>query len=83
MRNPIMQMLNASSPMARNGNNVLGRIAEIKRAINGQPADALFNRMMHENPQFAQFVQQNQGKSPEQILRDYGLDANLLQSILR
>lgn len=30
--------------------------------------------MMKSNPQFAQFVEQNRGKSPEQIAKENGID---------
>lgn len=43
----------------------------------------LFDDMMRSNPQFRDFVQKNQGKSPEQIAKDYGLNPNLLKNLIR
>ena len=40
---------------------------------NGDPS-ALVNRLMQTNPSFAQFVQANRGKTPEQAFADNGLD---------
>ena len=51
--------------------------------LNGQPVEAVYNRMMQTNPEFVKFVQQNQGKSPEQMACDYGIDPQLLQNIFR
>lgn len=39
----------------------------------GDPA-ALAQQMMQSNPQFRQFVEQNKGKSPDQIAREHGFD---------
>lgn len=35
---------------------------------------ALAQQMMESNPQFRQFVEQNKGKSPDQIAREHGFD---------
>lgn len=78
MTNPILNALNGS----RNG-NLLGRLAEIKQVINGQPIDAVYNRLLQTNPQFQQFVKQNQGKSIEQLACEFGVDPNMLQNVLR
>lgn len=72
MNNPILSKLN-------NGNNMLGLLGALK---NGNP-DAIFNQMMQSNPQFANFVKTNQGKSPEQIARENGIDLGMLNQFLR
>lgn len=38
---------------------------------------------MRTNPQFASFYRQNQGKSPEQIAKEYGIDENVLRMFLK
>lgn len=70
MANPILQMLGSM----RQGNSLVGRVAEVRRMLNGQGPEVLFNRMMQNNPAFAQFVQENKGKSPEQLAQEYGID---------
>lgn len=70
MANPILQMLGSM----RQGNSLAGRVAEVRRMLNGQGPEVLFNRMMQNNPEFAQFVQENKGKSPEQLAQEYGID---------
>ena len=70
MANPILQMLGSM----HQGNSLVGKVAEVRRMLNGQGPEVLFNRMMQNNPAFAQFVQENRGKSPEQLAQEYGID---------
>jgi hypothetical protein len=62
-----------------NGNSIFQLIQSLK---NGNP-QAIFNRMIQDNPQFAQFVEQNRGKSPEQIAKDYNVDISAIEQFLR
>lgn len=48
---------------------------------NGDPS-ALMQHLMRTNPRFAQFVAQNQGKTPEQAFRENGLDWAQFRGIL-
>lgn len=43
------------------------------QAAMGDP-QGLFDQLMRDNPQFRRFVDDNRGKSPEQIARDNGID---------
>lgn len=36
------------------------------------------SRLMQSNPQFAQFVNENRGKTPAQIAQEHGIDPSLL-----
>lgn len=68
-------------------------LAKLKEAIsNGkQPVrelkhsnpEQLMEKMMEANPQFAAFVNQNKGKSPEQIARENGIDFNMVQKMFK
>ncbi|WP_298626419.1 hypothetical protein [uncultured Senegalimassilia sp.] len=49
-------------------------------AMRQQGPDAVFNSLMGSNPQFRQFVEQNRGKTPEQIAREHGIDFAALRS---
>lgn len=40
------------------------------------PSNVLFNQMYQSNPQFRQFADSMQGKSPEQAFRENGLNFN-------
>jgi len=72
--NPILQQLNPQNSMLKN-------LLQLKQGI--QNPEALFQTMLNSNPQFAQFVQQNQGKTVEQIASAYGIDLNQIQQLLK
>ncbi len=72
--------------MAGRINNALGAYAQIKQMVpmlKGQNPDQLLQMFAQKNPQFAQFVRANQGKSPQQIAADYGIDMSLVQQLLK
>lgn len=82
MTNPIIQAISAAGrPLQNNG--LASRLAEVQRLLNGQAPEVLFDRMMKTNPAFAQFVQQNAGRSPEELARAYGIDPELVRSLFR
>ena len=59
-------------------NDMSSRIDSLRQMVGGNP-DAFMQRMMQTNPQFAEFVNANRNKTPEQIAADYGLDINPLR----
>lgn len=71
--NPILSMLQNS------GGNLLSQIASIKNMLEGKNADELYNSMLQNNPQFKAFVEQNKGKSIEQIAKENGINPQLLK----
>lgn len=73
MLNPMMKMLSVQS----SNNNILSTISAIK---NGN-SNILFEKMLKTNPQFQQFIQQNQGKSPEQIAQEHGININDIKNL--
>lgn len=50
--------------------------------VSGDP-QPLFNQMIQSNPQFAQFVAMNAGKTPEQAFADNGLDYSQVRNLMR
>lgn len=42
----------------------------------------VFNQMMQTNQQFKSFVEQNKGKSVEQIAKEHNIDMNLLKQFM-
>lgn len=46
--------------------------------MNGNP-DELYKQLMANNPQFKSFVEQNAGKTPEQIAKEHGINPDLLK----
>ena len=75
--NPIIRQM-----MGNNANGMLARAMQAKQMLGGNP-DAMFRQMMQNNPQFAQFVQENQGRTPEQIAQAYGIDVGMLNQLMR
>ena len=57
------------------GNSLFSRLNQIKGMLNGDP-NAMYQQMMQSNPQFAEFVRANQGKTPDQIAQENGIDMN-------
>ena len=41
----------------------------------------MVDRLSRTNPQFARFVAENRGKTPEQIASDYGVDYSLVRQL--
>ena len=77
--NPLMASM---SPM-NNMRNMMQMVNGIKQMMNGQNPDTVMKLFAQKNQQFAQFLRDNQGKSPQQIAQDYGLDWNMVQGFLK
>ena len=69
--NPILQQMMPK-------NNMLNQLRGLKQMLGGNP-QAMYDKMLRENPQFKSFVEANQNKSPEQIAKDYGIDFNQIR----
>lgn len=46
--------------------------------MSGMTPDQAVGRLMQTNPKFAQFVNENRGKTPAQIAQEHGIDPSLL-----
>lgn len=77
--NPLM----ASMGPMNNMRQMMQMVNGIKQMMNGQNPDTVMKLFSQKNPQFAQFLRDNQGKSPQQIARDYGIDWNMVQNFLK
>lgn len=53
-------------------NNLLSQLLSIKNP------DAFYQKMIVNNPQFAKFIEDNKGKTPEQIAKENGVDPRIL-----
>lgn len=78
--NPLMQAM-GGTPFA-NIQSIMNQIGQLRQLAGDNP-NAAIHMLSQRNPQFAQFLQQNKGKSPEQIAKDYGIDWNMVQSIMK
>lgn len=74
--NPLMSSMN-------NMQQMMQMVGSIKQMMIGQNPDAVMKLFAQRNPQFAQFMKENQGKSPEQIAKDYGLDWNMVHQFIK
>lgn len=77
--NPLM----ASMGPMNNMRQMMQMVNGIKQMMNEQNPDTVMKTFAQKNPQFAQFLRDNQGKSPQQIAQDYGLDWNMVQVFLK
>ena len=77
--NPLM----ASMGPMNNMRQIMQMVNGIKQMMNGQNPDTVMKMFAQKNPQFAQFLRDNQGKSPQQIAQEYGLDWNMVQGFLK
>lgn len=85
-RNPMLDMLSVASRQVTPQNNPMAMMGQLKQmvgVIRGQDPRQVAQLMAQRNPQFAEFLRQNQGKSPEQIAADYGIDMNLVRELMR
>lgn len=77
--NPLM----ASMGPMNNMRQMMQMVNVIKQMMNGQNPDTVMKLFAQKNPQFSQFLRDNQGKSPQQIAQEYGLDWNMVQGFLK
>ena len=85
-RNPMLDVLGAASGSSSPQNNpmaMMGQLRQMVGMLKGQNPQQVAQMMAQRNPQFAAFLQQNQGKSPEQIAADYGIDMNFVRELMR
>ena len=72
------QSMPQSNPMA-----MMGQLRQIVGMLRGQDPQKVVLQMAQRNPQFAAFLQQNQGKSPEQIAAENGIDMGFVRELMR
>ena len=53
-------------------NNLISQLMSIKNP------DAFYQKLISTNPQFAKFIQDNKGKTPEQIAKENNVDPRIL-----
>ena len=70
--NPIIQRMTRQ-------NDVIGNVINLCK---GNP-NAFFNQLMSSNPAFRNFVNTNQGKAPEQIAAENGIDINAVYKMMK
>lgn len=73
----------ASSMQANNPIAIIGQVRQLLNSVRGQDPQRVTQAFAQRNPQFADFLRQNQGKSPEQIASECGIDMNMVRELMR
>lgn len=76
--NPLMMAMQGASAPA----NKMGQVASLMKVLQSGNPERVFQQMMQNNPQFRQFVEQNKGKTPEQVARENGIDLNQFKNMM-
>lgn len=74
--NPLFQ---AMSGGMTGGNNQIATLMQMLRV--GNP-EQIAQQMMQSNPQFRQFMEQNKGKTPEQVAKENGIDLSQFKGMM-
>lgn len=77
--NPLFNAMTSSMPQ----NNMLANLANIKNMLQGRNPGEMMQMMLRQNPKFAQFVNENKGKTPDQIAQNYGIDLNQIKNFMK
>ena len=72
------QAMPQNNPMA-----MMGQLKQMVGMLRGQNPQQVALQMAQRNPQFAAFMQQNQGKTVEQIAAENGIDMGFVWELLR
>lgn len=65
------------------GGNPMSHLSQLVSMLKGMNPNTAMNMMMQNNPQFAQFMEQCKGKTPEEVAQAYGVDLNTLRNLLK
>lgn len=68
MASSLFQSNSGGRPAAIPSNN------RINSLLGGRSPQQAYDEMMRTNPGFAQFVEANRGKTPDQVAREHGID---------
>lgn len=77
--NPLMQAMQGANPM----NGKMGQVANVIKMLRSGNPEQIARNMMMQNPQFKAFMDANQGKSPEQVAREHGIDFNQIMGMMK
>lgn len=80
MANPLLNLVMQTT--ARN-NPQMGKLHEIMNMLKGQNPDEVVEKFAKVNPQFAAFLNENKGKSMEELSQKYGINLTEIMSMLK
>ena len=69
---------------AMNGGNMgkMQQIAGVMQMLKSGNPEQIAQQMMQSNPQFRQFMEQNKGKTPEQVAKENGIDLSRFKGMM-
>lgn len=73
-------MLNANK--SQNQNNLMQRLNTAKEILSGKNPQDIYNALVQSNPQFRQFVKDNEGKTIEDVALEYDIDLSILKQFM-
>lgn len=73
--NPLMMAMN-------DNNNRMAQAIQIMNQLKSGNPEQIFQNMMQNNQQFQRFMEQNRGKTPEQVARENGVDLSQFKSLM-
>lgn len=76
--NPLMMAMQGASAPA----NKMWQVASLMKMLRSGNPEQIAQQMMQSNPQFRQFVEQNKGKTPEQVAKEHGIDLNQFKNMM-
>lgn len=71
--NPLMQAMTGGR---------MNQAMDMLRMLKGGNPEQIARQMMQSNPQFRQFVEQNKGKTPEQVAQEHGIDLSQFKGMM-
>ena len=74
--NPLFQAMSGS-------NNKIGQVAGLVKMLRSGNPEQMAQQLMANNPQFRAFVEANQGKAPEQVAKENGMDFNRILGMMK
>lgn len=77
--NPLMQAMNATTSQPTN----MSQLINIARMLRSGNPEQIAKNLMQQNPQFRAFVEANQGKTPEQVAKENGVDFNKILGMMK
>ena len=64
-------------------NSKIGNLTNIVSMLKGGNPEQIAMALMQRNPQFKAFIEQNKGKSPQEVAKEQGIDINQIMGMLR
>ena len=81
--NPLFNAMQGAGMFGGSQNvSMMNTVQDIMKMAQGKDPNAIVNMMMQRNPQFAQFMRDHQGQTPEQVAAQYGLDYNQIRAMM-